>query len=665
MPEWIGRTLSRVRIEKLLGRGGMAEVYLGRHVTLDRPVAVKVLHAHLSEDAQVLRRFRAEAQAVAALRHPNIVTVMDFDVVDGRPFIVMELLEGLSLADYLKGLHSMGHSLPLARVGALTAALAAALDYAHARGIVHRDVKPANVMLRRGDVPIRPNLPLPDDAEPVLTDFGVAHITGAIVQTASGTVLGTPAYMSPEQVRGEAVDARSDVYSLGIILYELLSGRLPFDPETDTPASLLLKQISQAPPALPNTAAPIQAVVDRALQKDRDRRYQRAGDMAVDLLEALGTPAAVTIRSGDGPTRISRRAVGARPRRIGLIAGLGLAGVAAAALAVIGLGRLFGGASSPTPDPLAPATPTLEAALAASAETPAAPVPAFEAITGLAEFQDSSFRVSLQGVPPPEAGRAYQAWLTTAGGGQDLGVASVPGGALDLSFQDAAGLNLLSRYTGFELSLEPVPDPDPFQPDRRLAAAQLPFETLARIQFLDVVTRGLPLGLAVLDGAAAQVRHYNSHLGFAVEAIQQGNLNGGRLHSEHMINIVEGRQGELFGDWNGDGQAQNPGDDFGLLPYLRLLREFALSDLLRSDLSADQRGEIEALRDRIAALIIAAEDARGLAQRITAGDTVEEVAPLAAQLDLLRLQPEVEAVVAQARDLLSMTLRAEVRPLAP
>lgn len=224
---------------------------------------------------------------------------------------------------------------------------------------------------------------------------------------------------------------------------------------------------------------------------------------------------------------------------------------------------------------------------------------------------------------------------------------------------------MLARYTGFELSLEPVPDPDPFRPDRRLLGAQLPFETLAPIQFLDAVARGAPSGAAVLDGAAAQVRHYSSHLGFAVEAIQQDNLGGGRLHSEHPVNIVEGRQGELFGDWNGDGQAQNPGDDFGLLPYMRLLRELALSDLLRPDLSADQRAEIEALSTRLKALILAAEDARGLAQRITSGDTVEEVAPLAAQLDLLRLQADVEAVVDLARDLLSMTLRAEVRPLAP
>lgn len=256
----------------------------------------------------MLRRFRAEAQAVASLRHPHIVHVLDFDVVDGRPYIVMELVEGLSLADYLKSLHGMGHSLPLERVGSLIAALAAALDYAHARGIVHRDVKPANVMLRRGMLPIRPDLPLPDDAEPVLTDFGVAHIHGAIVQTVSGTVLGTPAYMSPEQVRGEAVDARSDVYALGIILYELLSGRLPFDPETDTPASLLLKQISQSPPPLPNTSAPIQAVVERALQKDRNLRYQRAGDMAAELLAAIGLPGAPTVRVGDRPTRVGAAA---------------------------------------------------------------------------------------------------------------------------------------------------------------------------------------------------------------------------------------------------------------------------------------------------------------------------------------------------------------------
>src|SRR3990170_1654850 len=282
---WIGRTLSKVHLQELLGRGGMAEVYLGTHTTLNRPVAVKILLGHLSEDPDLRRRFLVEAQSVAALRHPNIVQVFDFDVVDSRPYIVMELLQGLSLAEYLRGLHQLGHSLPLETVAHLMESTAAALDYAHDRGIVHRDVKPANVILRQGSAPLKPGIPLPKDVEPVLTDFGIARITGSTTQTMSGTILGTPAYMSPEQVRGEAADARSDNYALGIMLYEMLAGELPFDPETDTTASVLYKQVHQTPPPLANTSSMVQMVVGRALDKDRNRRYQRAGDMAREFRE--------------------------------------------------------------------------------------------------------------------------------------------------------------------------------------------------------------------------------------------------------------------------------------------------------------------------------------------------------------------------------------------
>ncbi len=292
MEDWVGRTLSKVEIQKRIGRGGMAEVYLGQHITLQRPVAVKILYGHLSEDELFLSRFRAEAQAVAALRHPNIVQVFDFDVVDGRPYTVMELLEGLSLEAYLQ--RHTGQALPPETTARLVVSLAAALDYAHTRGIVHRDVKPANIVLRRTlagisdeSGPLDPDVPLPLDAEPVLTDFGIARIAGAATRTLSGTISGTPAYLSPEQARGETVDARSDIYSLGITLYEMLAGKLPFEAPDETPFALIAKHISEAPPLLPNVSPAVQAIVDRALVKNPDARYQTAGDLATDLLMSI------------------------------------------------------------------------------------------------------------------------------------------------------------------------------------------------------------------------------------------------------------------------------------------------------------------------------------------------------------------------------------------
>lgn len=287
MTDWAGRTLGRVTLRQMIGRGGMAEIYLGQHLTLNRSVAVKVLYGHLVTDPASLKRFHEEARAVASLRHPHIVQVYDFDVIEGRPFIVMEYIEGVSLAEVMQRAHQLRTRLSFADILRMLTQVASALDYAHDKGIIHRDVKPSNVMLRGARSTFAAAASLPPDAHSVLTDFGVARVTNATSHTASGTLLGTPAYMSPEQIRGQAIDARTDVYSLACMAYELVAGRLPFDPQDDSVASILFKQAYEPPPPLPAEYAGLQAILDRGLAKEATARYARPGHLADDFSQAL------------------------------------------------------------------------------------------------------------------------------------------------------------------------------------------------------------------------------------------------------------------------------------------------------------------------------------------------------------------------------------------
>ncbi len=653
MTEWVGRTLSKVQIQKPIGRGGMAEVYLGRHTTLNRPVAVKILHAHLTDDEDLAKRFLAEAQAVAGLRHTNIVQVFDFDVIDGRPYIVMELLEGLSLADYLRSLHETGLTLPLNIVARLMGSVASALDYAHSQGIIHRDIKPANIMLRQGRTPINPQLPLLPDVEPVLTDFGIARLTTAPTQTATGAVLGTPAYMSPEQIRGEAIDARSDIYSLGVVLYEMLAGQPPFDVDT-TPAAILVKHLQEQPPPVPQVNPEVQAIVTKALAKKPDQRYQRAADLARDLQATLG-PTASTQIARSGPLRPRPPARQRRRRWIWVAAAavlfIGALGMIAAGwLAFSLLGpRLL---ASPTQTPAqvvadiaspAPATAAVAGALPTNLPPPGS------SPSGYAVFKDDSLTVQINDVEPPPAGFAYQAWLV----GPDvdplsLGLVSPVDGQLAIAFQDPQGTSLLAIYSGLWISLEPNPDPDPGTAGEKVYSASVPEQVTAYAKLVTEVDGPGNLTAELLDGMAHQAVHFTSHRDLAVSSIDEGNLAGGKQHSEHVINILEGKSGPDYGDWNGDGRVENPGDDVGLIPYLQLLSDLVVDIEGNPTYDDTSRQAAAQLNQQIQTLLDQAGTARDLATRVASADTLEEVQPLAPEMSAILLQDPVNAVDAQA-----------------
>ncbi|HEY4217395.1 MAG TPA: serine/threonine-protein kinase [Gemmatimonadaceae bacterium] len=265
-------TGNRYRILRRLGGGGMADVYLAEQVQLTRHVVVKVLHPHLGRDPEVAERFRREAEAAAKLVHPHVCGILDYGAADDVVYTVMPFLEGGSLADQIQRQRNVSPT----RTAAIGAQVACALDYAHRRGVIHRDVKPDNVLFD-------------EDGNAVLTDFGIATARFHGRLTASGRAMGTPHYMSPEQAMGKLVDGRSDIYAIGILLYESLVGFPPFDGADAFAVSY--KQVHE-PAISPSEVAPripaaLSEIVMRCLAKAPETRYARGYDLADALIAFL------------------------------------------------------------------------------------------------------------------------------------------------------------------------------------------------------------------------------------------------------------------------------------------------------------------------------------------------------------------------------------------
>ena len=582
MPEWIGKTVGKVRIEREIAKGGMAEVYLGTHLTLDRAVAVKVMHNYVEADPDLQSRFEREAKVVAGLRHPNIVQIFDYDTVEGHPYIVMEYLVGPSLAVFLRELHKRNQRLEPIQIARLLITIATALDYAHEQGVVHRDIKPGNIILHNKSKNVSMEQPLTARTEPVITDFGLVRIAQAATQTASGVVSGTPAYMSPEQAQGQKVDHRTDIYSLGVVLYEMLAGRIPF--EADTSWTLIFMHINEPPPRIEGIQPAVQKVIEQALAKKPEERYQSARELAADYMEAIGLVSeASTLRISLPPSSrrtqpgmLSRNRQGASSPLWMRIVPFAIAGLLLVALGAFAAPRLL---AFNQPTQMAPGVPvSTEHSTeihtqdpAATGQNVAAPADTLEPV-GVLRFQDGTaaadqVTLSTASLTLPPEGNQYEVWLIQDDAEQRISIGNIvfdQEGRGSLRYIDSGGSNLLGTYSALEITIEPN-DGNPNSSNNVAFAVRLPQSGLIHVRHVLYSFDATPSQIGFIRGLDTDSKLLVDLSAQMLSAFETGNEPEVLRLAESMLNVVVGNQSPDYKDWNFNGSIDDPGDGYGLL----------------------------------------------------------------------------------------------------
>ncbi len=543
MPLWTGKTINHVKIGEMIARGGMAEVYVGEHISLNRKVAVKIMRDHVDGDPETRMRFEREARVVASLRHPNIIQMYDYDLVEGQPCLIMELVEGASLGGYLKALHKRGEKLPMSTIAGLLSALASAIDYAHTQNIIHRDVKPANVLLRSTAGQVDIEKPLAGDVEPVLTDFGLVRLLDTSIQTSTGTVSGTPAYMSPEQARGDRVDRKTDIYSLGVLVYEMLAGAVPFDAESSF--GILMKHLNEPPPPIAGISAGLQNVINRALSKDPSLRYETARELA-DEFNAVFNGQTISIATMDSLKKLEEQKVEEKPKPSFPFVWVG------AGILVILLGIAYLIFRPP--------------ALASIGENQ--PVGRISYLDFNAVMDKAT--INLSGLPIPDPGAHYEGWFLAEGGEVRRNVGAISmrdGGEGQLVFINPDKGNIFSSFDQFEVTLESDNDPNPQEPSGEVVASSVfPPLALVHVRHVLVSFHGAPKGEALIQGLWYSADGIDNSVIALNQALNDRDEEKFRLKNEEIINqLVGSANTEKYRDWNENGIIDDTGDGYGLL----------------------------------------------------------------------------------------------------
>lgn len=586
MASLIGQKLGQYEVIELLGQGGMATVYKAHQESIDRYVAIKVLPPHAALDDQFIERFRLEAKTIGGLQHPHILSLYDYGTQDDILYLVMAYVDGGSLEDLLQD----SDALPKRRIEKILREIASALDYAHRQGIIHRDVKPANILLD-------------SDGNALLADFGIVKMVGNDANLTGTGVVGTPAYIAPEQGKGEInIDGRADLYSLACLIYEMFSGVQPYSAETMM--KVVLKHITDPVPRLidvaPDMPVALSNVLQKAMAKEPEDRYATVVEFAEDVSRALHSsddslaavhaeiPLNNTLPATSAPeTKIlkdtnpneSNPTIIVQQNTNPLLF-MGVFGLIALVIVVVAIVLVQQNQSTPSP------TDGTAVAENTNATPEPTEIPFVEALPDVETFGElryntteslgDTINIQVEGVDQPSSGNRYVAWLKNTASSEVVNIGEIVIDATGrgiLIYNDEDGGMLPGLYNNITITEEVSADGE--LPEGEIAyVGEVPIElTQALFEIFVSSPDGFSNGDStdgLLDGALDEAGTAQNHAGLAAGARSVGSM---KTHAEHTLNILNGTEE----DYDGNDSPQNPGRGVGIFFFLDKIDEMLLN----------------------------------------------------------------------------------------
>ncbi|MGB7342556.1 MAG: serine/threonine-protein kinase [Phototrophicaceae bacterium] len=650
MSSLVGRTLGQYEVIDVLGRGGMATVYLGRQASINRNVAIKVLPPHPALDEAFKQRFQLEATTIGNLQNPNILPLYDYGTFDDVVYLVMQHVDGGTLEDIIEIA-----PISITDVEKLIRPIASGLDYAHNRGIIHRDIKPSNILMQ--------------DGHPLLADFGMVKMATGNSNLTGTSIVGTPSYMAPEQGQGLEIDHRVDIYALAAMAYELLTGKQPFS--GTTPMQMILAHINNPVPDVrevrSDLSEEIARVIKQGLAKNPDERYQSAGDFAEALSraihrndeslymvkknfpvgtsnQAINQPASTSqtiafdqnsltqanstdpnLTSNQQPSQIIVRD---SVNPIILMGGFGLIALVIVIVAVLLINNDNNGGvvnNAPTDNP-----EIVIAATDAPTDVPAL-VPTVQGTFGEVRFStENTFgdrvEVRLQGIAPPQGDADYVAWLTNTATDETINIGRVLVDAFGegtITFTDNEGRLLPANFNSVIITSEDDDDTEVPVGDI-VYRGTLPIAVSDGLMAIFVASEDGLNGGSLLDGAMTESGFASQHAGLAAGS---SNIGGLRSHAEHTINILRGERE----DYDGSGSGTNPGRGIGVFFFIDAVDTALEAATLADGASVDLQRNAEFIRVCTQNVRDWAEEIVQLEITMIAGESLEAVLDETAQ----------------------------------